>query len=133
MVITRGRLAGVGRTLDEAARDLGATPLQALRLVILPQLWPAVVASVVVVFATSIDDFVVSSFLAAPGSDTVPMRIYSQARGGATPALNALATFVLLLTIVVIAAGLGLIALLRRARGGGAAAGALDDFSTLDV
>ena len=133
VVITRGRLAGVGRTLDEAARDLGATPLQALRLVILPQLWPAVVASVVVVFATSIDDFVVSSFLAAPGSDTVPMRIYSQARGGATPALNALATFVLLLTIVVIAAGLGLIALLRRARGGGAAAGALDDFSTLDV
>jgi spermidine/putrescine transport system permease protein len=131
VVVVRGRLAGIGRTLDDAARDLGASPLQALRLVILPQLWPALVASVVIVFATSIDDFVVSSFLSAPGSDTVPMRIYAQARGGATPALNALATFVLIVTVAVIAVGLGLMGLLRRHRGGGG--NPLDDFSGLSV
>ena len=51
VVIMRGRLAGIGRSIDEAARDLGATPRQALRLVILPQLWPAIVASIVIVFA----------------------------------------------------------------------------------
>jgi spermidine/putrescine transport system permease protein len=132
VVVVRGRLAGVGRTLDDAARDLGATPLQALRLVILPQLWPAIVAAVVIVFATSIDDFVVSSFLSAPGADTVPMRIYSQARGGATPALNALATFVLFVTIAVIVVGLGVMRVLRR-RGGGEAGGSLEDFGGLSV
>lgn len=131
VVVVRGRLAGVSRSLDDAARDLGASPTQALRLVILPQLWPAVVASVVIVFATSIDDFVVSSFLTAPGADTVPMRIYAQARGGATPALNALATFVLLLTVVVIGAGLVVMGVMRRRRGG--AGSPLDDFSGLSV
>ena len=131
VVIIRGRLAGIGRSMDEAARDLGATPRQALRLVILPQLWPAIVASIVIVFATSIDDFVVSSFLTAPGADTVPMRIYSQARGGATPALNALATFVLLITIGVIGVGVGVMGLLRRRRGGGGTS--LEDFSGLSI
>ncbi len=131
VVIMRGRLAGVGRTYDEAARDLGATPVQALRLVIMPQLWPAVIASVVIVFATSIDDFVVSSFLAAPGSDTVPMRLYAQARGGATPALNALATFVLLITIAVIGGGLGLMGIIRRKRGGDGSS--ISDFTGLSV
>jgi spermidine/putrescine transport system permease protein len=130
VVIVRGRLAGVARTLDEAARDLGASATQAVRLVILPQLWPAVVASVVVVFATSIDDFVVSSFLSAPGADTVPMRIYGQARGGATPALNALATFILVVTLLVIGGGFAVIGMLRR-RGASQGATGLDDFGGL--
>jgi spermidine/putrescine transport system permease protein len=133
VVIVRARLAGIGSTYEEAARDLGATPRQALRLVILPQLWPAIVASIVIVFATSIDDFVVSSFVSAPGADTVPMRIYSQARGGATPALNALASFVLFVTIGVIVLGLAIMSRIRRRRGVGTAGDSLSDFTGFSV
>jgi spermidine/putrescine transport system permease protein len=133
VVVVRGRLASLGRTYEEAARDLGATPAQALRLVILPQLWPAVVAAVVIVFATSIDDFVVSSFVSAPGADTVPMRIYSQARGGATPALNALASFMLFVTIGVIVVGLALMARIRRRRGVAAGGDSVSDFTGFSV
>jgi spermidine/putrescine transport system permease protein len=132
VVVVRGRLASIGRSYEEAARDLGAKPLQALRLVILPQLWPAIIAATVIVFATSIDDFVVSSFLSAPGSDTVPMRIYSQARGGATPALNAMATFMLAVTLGAIAIAVGVMAGLRRRRGA-APAESISDFTGLSV
>jgi spermidine/putrescine transport system permease protein len=131
VVIVRGRLAGIGTTLEEAARDLGASPRQALRLVILPQLWPAIIASVVIVFATSIDDFVVSSFLSGPGADTVPMRIYNQARGGATPALNAMASMMLFVTIGAIALSLGALAASRRRSGGGG--DAVGDFTGFSV
>jgi spermidine/putrescine transport system permease protein len=131
VVIVRSRLASIGTTLQEAARDLGATPRQALRLVILPQLWPAIIASVVIVFATSIDDFVVSSFLSGPGSDTVPMRIYNQARGGATPALNAMASMMLFVTIGAIALALGALAVARKRSGGRAAA--VEDFTGFSV
>jgi len=130
VVIVRGRLASMGTTLEEAARDLGATPRQALRLVIVPQLWPAVIASIVIVFATSVDDFVVSSFLSGPGSDTVPMRIYNQARGGATPALNAMASMMVFVTIGAIAAALGAMAIARKRSGGrGDAVGDFTGFS----
>jgi spermidine/putrescine transport system permease protein len=132
VVVVRGRLASIGPTYEEAARDLGASPAQALRLVILPQLWPAIVAAMVIVFATSIDDFVVSSFVSAPGADTVPMRIYSQARGGATPALNALASFMLVVTIGVIVAGLVVMSRVRR-RGAGGRGDNLSDFTGLPV
>jgi spermidine/putrescine transport system permease protein len=72
--------------------------------VLIPLLLPAVAASLLVSFALSIDDFVVSQYLAS-GADTttVPMRIYSQARGGPTPALNALATIMLLVTLLALA------------------------------
>lgn len=131
VVIVRGRLASIGTTLEEAARDLGATPRQAVRLVILPQLWPAIIASVVIVFATSIDDFVVSSFLSGPGSDTVPMRIYNQARGGATPALNAMASAMLFVTIGAIVLALGALAAARKRSGGRGAA--VEDFTGFSV
>ncbi len=65
VVIVRGRLAAIGPVYEEAARDLGANAGQALRLVILPLLWPAIFASVVIVFATSMDDFVIASFLSS--------------------------------------------------------------------
>ena len=131
VVVVRGRLATMGTTLEEAARDLGATPRQALRLVIVPQLWPAVIASAVIVFATSIDDFVVSSFLSGPGSDTVPMRIYNQARGGATPALNAMASMMVFVTVAAI--GLALAALAAARRRSGARGDAVDDFTGFSV
>jgi len=103
VIIIRARLAAIGTQYEEAARDLGATRLQAIRLVLLPLLAPAIFASVMVVFATSVDDFVISSFLSTgAGTETVPIKIYSGARAGSTPALNALATVMLLFTLLAV-------------------------------
>ena len=104
VLIVRGRLATIGRDVEEAAADLGAPPMHVVGRVLIPLLLPAVAASLLVSFALSIDDFVVSQYLAS-GADTttVPMRIYSQARGGPTPALNALATIMLLVTLLSLA------------------------------
>jgi len=123
VVIVRGRLAAIGNQYEEAARDLGATRMQAIRLVLLPLLAPAIFASVMVVFATSIDDFVISSFLSTGAStDTVPIKIYSGAKGTSTPALNALASVMLVFTLVAIA--LAAVAMKRMSRGGGGTDGA---------
>jgi spermidine/putrescine transport system permease protein len=102
VVIVRGRLASIGPEFEEAARDLGATPVAALRLVLLPLLLPAILASTLIVFALSIDDFVVTQYMSSNSSTiTIPMYLYSQARGGTTtPALNALATVLVLTTLI---------------------------------
>jgi spermidine/putrescine transport system permease protein len=101
VLIVRGRLATIGKDVEEAAADLGAPPMHVVGRVLLPLLVPAMAASLLVSFALSIDDFVVSQYLAS-GADTttVPMRIYSQARGGPTPALNALATIMLVVSLL---------------------------------
>lgn len=118
LVIVRGRLLAIGRDIEEAARDLGANRLQAIRLALLPQLWPAIVASAIVVFALSMDDFVISQFLSSgTRTDTVPVRIYATGRTAPTPALNALATLTLAVTIVIAVLGLLVWWALRRARG----------------
>jgi spermidine/putrescine transport system permease protein len=107
VVIVRARLVSIGSSFEDAARDLGASRLQAVRHVLLPMLWPSIMASLVVVFATVIDDFVITSFLSAGvDSQTVPLRIYSSIRGGATPALNALATLLILTTLGALTLGL---------------------------
>lgn len=104
VIIIRSRVAAIGTQFEEAARDLGATRLQSLRLVLLPQLGPAIFASLMVTFATSVDDFVISSFLSTgEGTETVPIKIYSGARAGSTPALNALATVMLTFTLLAVA------------------------------
>ena len=107
VVIVRARLVSIGSSFEEAARDLGASRWQAMRFVLVPMLWPSVMASLVVVFATVIDDFVITSFLSAGvSSETVPLRIYSSVRGGASPALNALATLLVLTSFTVLIIGL---------------------------
>jgi spermidine/putrescine transport system permease protein len=121
VVIIRGRLTAIGSQYEEAARDLGATKFQALRLVLLPMLGPAIFASLMVVFATSVDDFVISSFLSTGAStETVPIKIYSGARAGSTPALNALATVMLIVTLLAVALA-GLVMRRMRAQGDQAA------------
>jgi spermidine/putrescine transport system permease protein len=104
VIIVRGRLLSIGPEYEEAARDLGASQLGAFRLTLLPLLWPAIFASVIVVFALSIDDFVVTDYLSAGSStQTVPIAIYSNARGGTTtPALNALATVMVVVTLLAV-------------------------------
>jgi spermidine/putrescine transport system permease protein len=101
VVIVRGRLATIGIDVEEAAADLGAPGHEVVRRILLPLLAPAVAASLLVVFALSIDDFVVAQYLSS-GADTttVPMRIYSSARNAPTPALNALATLLLAVSLL---------------------------------
>ena len=134
VVIVRARLVSIGSSFEEAARDLGATRWQALRFVLMPMLWPSVMASLVVVFATVIDDFVITSFLSAGvSSETVPLRIYSSVKGGATPALNALATLLVLTSFSVLILGLFGMSVWRKRHGerGGLRA-ALADVTQID-
>jgi spermidine/putrescine transport system permease protein len=124
VIIVRGRLFAIGRQYEEAAMDLGASPGQAMVRVLLPMLSPAIFASLAIAFALSIDDFVISQFLTAGASSvTIPVRLYSGARLSPPPSLNALATVLLVLTLVaVVSAGLVLKAAGRReGRQGGAA------------
>jgi spermidine/putrescine transport system permease protein len=102
VVIVRSRLASIGPEYEEAARDLGATPVAALRLVLLPLLLPAILASMLIVFALSIDDFVVTQYMSSNASTTtIPMFLYANARGGTTtPALNALASILVVTTLI---------------------------------
>lgn len=103
VLIVRSRLLSIGGQYEEAARDLGASAVGALRLVLLPLLAPSVFASMMVVFALSIDDFVVTDYLSSNEStQTVPIKIYSSVRGNTTPALNALATVMVLATLVAV-------------------------------
>ena len=104
VVIVRGRLVSIGREYEEAAADLGAPPLVRLLRVLLPLLAPAILVSAAVVFALSIDDFVVTQYLSSDASTTtVSMLLYATARGAPTPALNAIATVALAITFVTLA------------------------------
>jgi spermidine/putrescine transport system permease protein len=101
LVIVRSRLLSIGGEYEVAARDLGATSLQAIRTVLIPLLMPSVFASAMIVFATSLDDFVVSQFLFGDASNvTVPIKLYNAVRAAPTPALNALATLLLVGSLI---------------------------------
>ena len=107
VIIVRARLLSIGKEYEEAAMDLGASPTQALRRVLLPLLFPAIFASVAIVFAASIDNFVISQQLSRDAStQTIPILIYSSARRGPIPSLNALASLTLLAStaLIVVAA-----------------------------
>ncbi len=100
VVIVRGRLVSIGPEYEEAAADLGAPAHDILFRVLLPLLAPAILASAAIAFALSIDDFVITQYLSSDASTTtVSMLLYSSARGAPTPALNALATVSLVITL----------------------------------
>jgi spermidine/putrescine transport system permease protein len=127
LVVVRSRLQSIGPDFEEAARDLGASPLQAIRTILLPMLMPSIFASAMLVFATSLDDFVVSQFLFGEASNaTVPIRLYNAVRSSPTPALNALAT--LLLVASILALTLAYVGLRARRRGAKSALEDLVDF-----
>ncbi|HEX3255826.1 MAG TPA: ABC transporter permease, partial [Gaiellaceae bacterium] len=106
VVIVRGRLFSIGRQYEEAAADLGASPFVALTRVLLPLLTPAIVASAAVVFAISADDFVISQWLSKGGpTDTVPIQIYAATRAAPLPSVNAIATIMMISTLIIVAAG----------------------------
>jgi spermidine/putrescine transport system permease protein/putrescine transport system permease protein len=113
-VIVRGRLAALNREVEEAAMDLGATRMQTLRLVVLPALWPAILAAGLLTFALSFDDFVLSFFTTGEEVQPLPVRIYSSIRFGVTPTINAIGTLMMLVSVSTIALALALPRLLGR-------------------
>ena len=98
-VIVRARLSLLNREVEEAAMDLGATELGALRLVTLPALYPAIAASALLVFVLSFDDFVTSVFTSGAGTSPLPVRIYSLLRVGVSPEINAVGTTMIAITL----------------------------------
>jgi spermidine/putrescine transport system permease protein len=133
VLIIRARLGTIGRDVEEAAADLGAPPTHVVMRVIVPLLVPAMVASLLVAFALSIDDFVVTQYLSS-GADTttVPMRIYAQARGAPTPALNALATLMLVVSLAALVLAYLVFRFFAR-RGTAPAGSALQQLATIDA
>ncbi|MGL5117368.1 MAG: ABC transporter permease, partial [Beijerinckiaceae bacterium] len=115
-VVVQARLAGFDRDLEEAAVDLGATPVVAFFTVTLPNIAPSVVAGFLLAFTLSLDDLVIASFTSGPGATTLPLRIYSQVRLGVTPEINAISSLMIgFVAVAVIAASL--LARVRRAGG----------------
>lgn len=103
-VVVSSRLREMDGRLDEAAMDLGAKPFQVFKLVTLPLLAPALVSAFLLTFTLSFDDVVLSSFLSGPGYSTMPMVIFSRARLGLNPTINAVATVTIaVVTIAVVA------------------------------
>lgn len=109
-VIIRARLADFDASLEEAAMDLGATPMRAFFQITLPLIAPSLAAAFLLAFTLSMDDLVIASFVSGPGATTLPMRIYSQVRLGVTPEINAASTVLIALVVV----GLGVSFLLMR-------------------
>jgi spermidine/putrescine transport system permease protein len=132
VIVVRGRLFAIGNEYEEAAMDLGASQWQAIRYVLLPMLAPAIFASMMIAFAVSIDDFVISSFLAGgQESITIPVRLYSSARVAPSPALNALASILLFISLLAVGAA---VTIMRRSKRREARSGsAVEDFARLEL
>jgi len=101
-LVVLGRLQDFDFTIVEAARDLGASSWTAARRVLLPMLAPGLAAAGLIAFTLSVDDFVITFFVAGPGATTLPIRVYSMIKHGATPLINALSTLLLVLTFTTV-------------------------------
>jgi len=99
-VVVRARLQGFDRSQEEAARDLGASDWQALWDVVIPHLRPALLAGALLAFTLSLDDFVITFFTAGPDTVTFPVKVYSMVRFSVTPAVNAVSTLLLAVTVL---------------------------------
>ena len=106
-VIVQARLFDFDMNLEEAAMDLGASPLETFRAVTLPLILPAIAAGWMLAFALSLDDLVIASFTTGPGATTLPIRIYSEVRLGVKPEMNAVCSIMIgVVGVAVIAASL---------------------------
>lgn len=100
-VVVSSRLTNLDPHLEEAALDLGATPLQAFIKILLPQLMPGIIAGCLLAFVLSLDDFLIASFTAGSGSNTLPMEIFSRIRSGVRPDINALSILLISVSAIV--------------------------------
>ena len=115
LLLVRARLSGMDRTHVEASYDLYGTPWRTFWQITFPQLLPAIVAGFLLSFTFAFDDYLITTFVNGQGTSTIPLFIFGQIRRGVTPATNAVAALMLLITLSVLLAG----QLLTRRRGGG--------------
>jgi spermidine/putrescine transport system permease protein len=102
LVGIQARLRGLDPFLEEAALDLGVTPAQAFRLVIVPYLMPSIVSGALMSFTLSLDEYIVSVFTTGAQSQTLPLKVYGMAKVGLNPQLNALSTIFVIATIILV-------------------------------
>ena len=100
--MVKARLVGMDKSLEEAALDLGASPVRVFFDITLPQIMPAILSGVMLAFAMSFDDVVISIFVTGPKVNTLPVKIYTKLKTGVTPEINALATVMLVITALLI-------------------------------
>jgi spermidine/putrescine transport system permease protein len=100
-LVVSARMNNINPHLEEAALDLGATPTQAFILVLLPQLMPGIISGCLLAFVLSLDDFLIASFTAGSGTNTLPMEIFSRIRTGVKPDINALSVMLISTTAIV--------------------------------
>jgi len=105
-IVVQARLAGMDRSLEEASADLGANEWVTLRKVVLPQLAPGIIGGALLAFIISMDDLVITYFIAGVDSTTLPLFIFSMLRRGVKPEINAIATLLVLFSLLVAAVGL---------------------------
>ena len=101
-LIVRARLIGMDLSLEEAARDLGASEFETFRDVTLPYILPGIASGLLLSFAMSFDDVVISIFTTGPSVNTLAIKIYTKMKTGITPEINALATVILVITVLII-------------------------------
>ena len=102
LVGVQARLQGLDPSLEEAAQDLGATPVKAFWLVIVPYLMPAIVAGALMAFTLSFDEYIVTVFTSGAESQTLPLKVYGMVRVGLNPQLNALSTLFIGITALLV-------------------------------
>ena len=102
VVVVLARIEGMDRSLEEASLILGADEITTFWKVTVPQLWPGILSGALLAFTMSFDDFVITSFVAGPGSSTLPLVVYSMVRRNIEPSINAISTLILVATTVLI-------------------------------
>jgi spermidine/putrescine transport system permease protein len=107
-VVVRARIAGMDSTLEQAASDLYANRWQAFRHVTLPLIAPGVLGGALLAMTLSLDDVVITQFVAGPGSTTLPVYVFSMIRRGVTPVINAVSVVMLVASLVLVIASLAL-------------------------
>jgi spermidine/putrescine transport system permease protein len=107
-VVVRGRLASFDRSLEEAARDLGAGEWRIFREVLVPHMQPGLIAGALLAFTLSLDDFVITFFTSGPDTTTFPVKVYSMVRFSVTPEVNAASTLLIVITVALTALALRL-------------------------
>lgn len=101
-MMVKARLVGIDKSLEEAARDLGASPIRSFFDITIPLIAPAVASGSLLAFAMSFDDVVISVFVTGPRMSTLPIKIYTQMKTGVTPEINALCTIILAVITVIL-------------------------------
>jgi spermidine/putrescine transport system permease protein len=122
LLLVRARLSGMDRTLVEASYDLFGTPWRTFWQITFPQLLPAIVAGFLLSFTFAFDDYLITTFVNGRGTSTVPLYVFGQIRRGVTPATNAVAALMLLITLAILLGGQFLLS--RNARRSGRKGGA---------